>query len=302
MAEVREWAAARNMKNLIDNIKFKQYFCSLNGNIPEKTSQKRVNIYVKIADSCNAHCPFCIYANKKSDFKFDYHKFFNIIDYLKSNNVFINKISFTGGEPTINIFPLSICLDYLNNHPKIFVVVNSNGYDLDYLLEQPRVNNVSLSRHAITDNDNYSIFRTSSVPSANKIKTSKNKQKIHLTCNLIKGIIDSQTEIVNYLEHCAEIGISDVGFVSLMKTNKFATEHCVDFEDVIQETEDLIVAKTWKCEDKCKCKNYVYLPQIEKKLVYFYSRYRLKENVDTDGLLVYDGEYLRTNFNSNILY
>lgn len=57
--------------------------------------------------------------------------------------------------------------------------------------------------------------------------------KIHLTCNLIRGIVDSEKAVIAYLEKAKSLGVYDVGFVSLMKVNKFCEDNHVDFSDIV---------------------------------------------------------------------
>lgn len=46
--------------------------------------------------------------------------------------------------------------------------------------------------------------------------------QIQFRCNLINGYIDSRDEVFKYLDWANELGINDVGLVSLMPVNDYA--------------------------------------------------------------------------------
>jgi len=290
------------MSDFIDKIKFKNSDCSLNQQPPQIINERYVNLYVKIADTCNANCPFCVYHNKFPNFIFDFKKFKYIINTLLRNDIEIHKISFTGGEPTTNRSGLHDVIKFLGHLPiKPFIVVNTNGFRLDWLTTLDGIDSIALSRHAVSDNDQYQIMNTKTCPTASNIQFHAS-DKIHLTCNLINGYIDSVYKVEEYLEFCQSIGIYDVGFVSLMKVNHYCEQHHLDFDDIKIETSGRVACnREWNCTDICKCKNYLYLPTKGTRLVKFYSRYRCKDNVDMGSTLVYDGTSLRTNFSSDVL-
>lgn len=286
-----------------NKIHFRKFNCKLNGNTGKPVEENYVNIYVKISDKCNASCDFCEFRNISENFKFNFKKFSEIVNTIKNNNIIINKVSFTGGEPTLNIVDLKNCLNILKKiDSQIFTVVNSNGFNLEYLLNEKNLDNISLSRHHINDEDNYKIFKTASIPSSEYIKKFHKNNKIHLTCNLIKGNIDNVRDIRDYLEFANSIGIFDVGFVGLMKINEYCRRHYVNFSEIIEESDELICNKNWEDRDICRCKNYLYLPKTGKNVVKFYSRERCKNTEFSESNLVFDGEYIRDNFNGKILY
>ena len=46
-----------------------------------------------------------------------------------------------------------------------------------------------------------------------------------------KTTFNNESEIIKYLEFCNEIGVNDVGFVSLMEANNYCKSHFKDFND-----------------------------------------------------------------------
>lgn len=284
----------------IDKLRFRSYDCSLNGNPPYKICHNYVNLYVSVCDNCNADCSFCVFKKKKNTIKPDFEKFKTILDELVGNGVAIHKISFTGGEPTTKTEVLDEYLSIVNKlRHKPFVVVNSNGYNLKWLHDNDIIDNISLSYHHYDSVSRYKLAKTESIVSDEDIK--KYGKKVHLTCNLIRGFIDSEESIIKYLEKAASMNVHDVGLVSLMKVNTFCMENHIDFDSINFKSQNVVCNKVWSCLDICKCKNYLYLPSVGNKVVKFYSRYRCKHTVASNSNYVYDGNHLRTNFNGEVI-
>jgi hypothetical protein len=125
---------------------------------------------------------------------------------------------------------------------------------------------------------------------------------VHLSCNIIKGYIDTKQKILRYLEYAASVGVYDVGFVGLMDVNEYATHHLVDFGKINLESPSLIRNKDWRMKgNACKCSNYLYIPKEGTKIVSIYYRHRCKHNVDMKSNVVFDGENLRHNFNGQLI-
>lgn len=283
-------------------ITFKKHKCSLNGNAGKEISNKYVNIYVKITDSCNASCKFCEYGNKDPKFKFNLKRFKQIILEIKRSYIDINKVSFTGGEPTTNLEDLQDAISFVRRNLRAtFIVVSTNGYKLNSLVpiyKKSRINSIALSRHHFHNTTNEEIFGTKSVPDFKEIQeVQKVTKNIHLSCNLIREYVDSQNKLARYMYHASKFGLYDIGFVDLMPVNEFAKSHFVDFSKNIQLNSKLICCNfKWEYDGICKCNNYLYLPKSGSKVTKFYIRQRTKQDVPVGSNVVFDGEYLRENF------
>jgi len=281
------------------NLQFRTEYCTLNGYDPTPVDHKYVNLYVKLTSVCMARCSFCTFCSGITHFNLN--KFQRTIDAILSDGIVINKISFTGGEPTLRHIRLALCVKYIKKvSPETFIVVNTNGIYLSQIPDE--VDSISMSRHHYDDRINYSIFDSKILPSRIGIELFKHREKIHLSCSLIKGYIDSKEEIYNYLEHAAELGVYDVGFVGLMPVNNYAKEHFVDIEKINLSSDRLIKNKEWHYKDSCRCNNYLYMPKKGDKLVKFYARHRCKYTTDIGSNAVFDGQNLLTNFGGEIIY
>lgn len=285
-------------------LKLREQHCIKNNSTRAyKVDEPYVNIYVKLRNKCNANCKFCEFRGDKESFDLD--KLRLILSELRKK-VIINKVSFTGGEPTLDLALLEKALSITKNIDKnIFTVINTNGMNLINLLNLSRyLNSIALSRHHYIDNVNNEILGFKA-PSSEDIKLFQqkvdNKDLLHLSCNLVKGYIDSNEEILKYLEASSNMSVYDVGLVSLMEVNDYCKDKQVLFDAINFATERIYKNKEWKNKDFCRCANYIYIPKNDTTLVKFYGRY-YNQCKSVESQLVFDGEYLRDGFNGTIIY
>ena len=292
------------IKQLFDkDVVVKDITCGFNGRPGHTCNDTRINVYTCLTHICNTNCKFCNY-HYNDTVDFDFEKWKICIDEIV-DKLGIYKASFTGGEPSLQYDIFVKCLDYLKKKDKnIFTIINTNGSNLDKLVGLKNLDNIALSRHSIYDEENFELFGNRNVPTIDKIRDFPEKEKLHLSCNLIKGYVDCDKKGKEYLEKCSEIGVRDVGFVSLMPINEYAKERSIDFSDldlklnnrfIINQYFDRIVEN--KCV--CKCCNYLYLSG-NGNLVTAYSRYYV-DNTNTDGALVFMDNNLRQGFTGNII-
>lgn len=288
----------------INNIYFKKKCCvNKYGEAPD-IENNQIALYVVLTRKCNVNCKFCEYHNSVSDINIE--KFSKTLDWLLSF-CDITTIHFTGGEPTLELDKLKQLCKLIKQKDRLITTsVNTNGTRLEELENIEELDNIALSRHAIDDVDNREIFRSDLVPTVDEIKKFKDKHKLHLSCNLIKGYVDSKEKIIEYLEFTSTLGINDVGIVSLMNINDFCEQHYVEFNNLnIKETEQFVKTKCFKNiseetgEICCKCENYLYRAS-NKNLVSMYHRYAIKNNEIAD-YLVYEDNALKQGFNGEII-
>ena len=293
------------IKYLFNNpVEVKDTSCGRNGDIGYPLDDLRVNVYTCLTHICNTNCPFCTY-HYSNTAEFNFEKWKVCIDEI-IDKLGVFKASFTGGEPTIEYENLIRCLDYIKSKDRhIFTIINTNGSNLEKLKNVKSLDNIALSRHSISDEENYAIFGNRCVPTLKDIENFEEKWKLHLSCNLIKGYVDSDEKIKEYLEVCSQIGVEDVGFVSLMPVNEYAKEKGIDFSDIAFKFGNNFIVNQYfdrvkenKCV--CKCRNYLYLGE-NGKVVTVYSRFYV-DNTCNDGALVFMDNTLRQGFTGNIIY
>lgn len=289
----------QKMKN---NIYFKQRCCVNKYGESSKIENNQIALYVVLTRKCNVNCKFCEYHSGESNI--DVEKFEHTLKWLLSF-CDITTVHFTGGEPTLELDKLKqICKIIKQQDKSIATSVNTNGTNLKLLDNIEHLDNIALSRHAIDDVENSDIFRSKLVPTAAEINEFNDKHKLHLSCNLIKGHIDNSDKIIQYLEFASQLGINDVGIVSLMNVNEYCNTHFIDICNV-KESDRLIKNRYFQNVSEttnkicCKCENYLYRAQ-NLMMISLYHRYAIRNNEVAD-YLVYENNILRQGFNGNII-
>lgn len=282
------------------DIVFKRHTCMNKYGEQSELKNNEIAMYVVLTRKCNTHCNFCEYRNGESNI--DINVFSNTLDKLL-NRCYITTVHFTGGEPTLELEKFKQLLKIIKQKDKLITTsVNTNGTRLNELSSIDELDNIALSRHAIEDSENNKVFGSKLVASSEDIKKFSDKHKLHLSCNLIKGYVDTQEKIIKYLEFASELGINDLGLVSLMQVNDYCKEHYIDFES-IKPSESGRLIKT-KCfqnisestkEICCKCENYLYRAS-NMNMISLYHRYAIKNNEIAD-YLVYENNILKQGFN-----
>jgi organic radical activating enzyme len=124
--------------------------------------------------------------------------------------------------------------------------------------------------------------------------------KVHLTCNLIKGYIDSPKAIDDYLEFYSDVGVLDFGFVSLMPANQFCKDHLVKLSDINFDSIDgVIKTKSGSNGNICSCSNYLKSTKSG-NIIKFYIRHLLSPSC-SESTLVFEGNELRASFGGPII-
>ena len=267
------------------------------------TMQPQTNLYVRVTNTCNAHCQFCEYHGEQTEF--DMNKFETTLKDLSERNI-VGKIQITGGEPSTvaNLYQIvEVIRQYF---PDRFIGINSNGHDLLRLIEvENLVDNFAISRHHYRDSDNAQIFNCVTVPVSSQLKVFIDvvgSDKVHFSCNLIKHRIDTMEEVRNYLEWASSIGVEDVGFVTLMDINEFCEQNQIIFDNTgIDEATDFFKYKQYcKVDGCCRCANYMYHCKKSNRLIDIYGRF-VTDSSGSTGLISFDGINLRDGFSGGVI-
>jgi molybdenum cofactor biosynthesis enzyme MoaA len=260
-----------------------------------------VNLFIKVTNACNAKCLFCSNANTKNiNEKFNLTKLLKIVQEFRNQNIIINRINITGGEPSLVTNLVQTILDELDKD--IHLHLNTNGLfkQSQELMRNPRWDSISVSLH------HYDIAKLSelygtSIPKTAFAFKSIDTNKVNVSCNLIKGYIDCTEEAHKILDFTLELGIPRIGFVSLMKVNDYCQCHYVDFEDIhLDSISHVYFTKSMNRGTDCKCSNFLYNKGL--KILEIYTRNYMNP-IYCESAFVYDGEYLRQGFHEdNIIY
>lgn len=279
----------------LNQLKLKEKGCLRNDgyqvDLPNVTS-----LYVVTNRTCNAHCKFCTFCGQCEDVDIAKLKYAldRIYRYFELSAVHI-----TGGEPTLLLDKVEqICTAAKAKDSFIKTSVNTNGKHLADLAGISVLDNVALSRHGISDTENFEIFGTTDVAAMRDIVDFP-KSKLHLSCNLIKGHIDSEDKIYQYLEMCSELGVYDVGIVGLMPVNQYCREHYAEYP----ELHKCITTRSYRniVNDVavCECRNWLYRAH-NCNMISVYHRHALR-NTEVVSYLVYENNKLRIGFNGEFI-
>ena len=285
-------------------IAVKEFDCSLGTLNPESISPF-VNLFVKVTNGCNARCLFCSNADAKPTYKtFDIDKLEDIVLKLKEQSIKVNRLNITGGEPSVVSPLVENILQRMEGKvfDDIHLHLNTNGLlpQSQELMRHPRWDSISMSLHHYDIDKLSELYGCKIHEDAFKFEE-VNKQKLNVSCNLIKGYIDNPEEAHKMLDFALELGIPRIGFVALMKVNDYCKERFIDLEDIhIDTIPHVYFTKSMNRGKDCKCSNYLYNKDL--KILEIYMRNYANPQY-CESSLMFDGEYLRQGFHdNNIIY
>ncbi len=284
-------------------IEIKTHGCNRPG-IPAQPIPPSVNLFVKVTRGCNARCLFCSNADSPTVEQFDMDKLMESIDEILANNIILNRINITGGEPAVVSSLVDDILNRLSQKPydEIHTHLNTNGLlpQSQALMRHPRWNSISMSLH------HYDLSRLSKIygvdiPADAFRFDDIDLQKVNASCNLIRGYIDSPAEVQHMLDFALSLGLPRLGFVSLMKVNDYCRQHYVDFSEIqLESIPHIYHTQSMDRGLDCKCTNYLYNKELQ--ILEVYLRNYMNPNFCASSL-VYDGQFLRQGFhNNNIIH
>ena len=264
-----------------------------------------VNLFVKVTNGCNARCKFCSNADAKATSKpFNIVKLMDVIHELNAKSICVNRLNITGGEPSIVSSLVQDIIETMHqeNFDNIHLHLNTNGLlsQSQELMRHPRWDSISMSLHHY-DVEMLSELYGCKIPQDAFLFEGVNKQKLNVSCNLVKGYIDNPEEAQKMLDFALELGIPRIGFVALMKVNDYCKERFIDLEDIhIDTIPHVYFTKSMNRGKDCKCSNYLYNKDL--KILEIYMRNYANPQY-CESSLMFDGESLRQGFHdNNIIY
>jgi len=175
-----------------------------------KDSGATANFSVILPGECNAACDFCFWKRNKAESPMFVQ---TLRWYLQALGSKITQISLTGGEPTISpVF--NEVIEMLREFKNIKIVLTTNGHKLKSKVGVIAgvVKHVNISRHAVSDEGNYYVFKTHNVPdreALTELCEMLNKVNIDVTINkVIPHNYDDFGEFYEYIQFVKTIGAS----------------------------------------------------------------------------------------------
>ena len=268
-------------------------------NCPGGPIPPSVNLFVKVTNGCNAHCSFCSNAGAKGTSGFDLKNLFLVIDELQKQQIIINRLNITGGEPSCVPERVKQILRRMDEdaYQDIHVHLNTNGLlpQSQELMKLPRWDSISVSLHHYDTTKLSEIYATSIPESALNFE-GIDMMKVNASCNLIKGYIDSTEEAQRIMDFCIDKGLLRLGFVGLMPVNDFSKNHFVALDELhLSNIPHCYFTESKDRGKDCKCSNYMYNRHL--KVLDIYMRHYANPHY-FESSLMYDGEHLRQGFYS----
>lgn len=266
---------------------------------------KAVNIFVRVTDSCNARCAFCSNGGCHNDTtEFNHDKLWSVVDELQRKEILINRINITGGEPSTAMEKVEQILEKAAapTYNGIHVHLNTNGLlpSSQALMRHPRWDSVSMSLH------HYDLDKLSEIYGVKILETAFafegiNLDKVNASCNLIRGYIDSVSEVEMMMKYAISLSLPRLGFVALMKVNGYCAERYVDFDEIgFSSIPHLYFTESRNRGTDCKCSNYLY--NHDGRILEIYMR-NYANPTYCESSLMYDGQHLRQGFHDdNIIF
>ena len=280
------------------NVEVKNTVCTKNG--INLIPFPYVNLYIRATEACPADCPFCIYHKNKNRKEFDAKKFIPILEEIHKK-VFVHKVVFTGGEPTLDMSQFFRIVSFVQDElPTTHFTVNTNGMHLKKLSSHGLIESihcVALSRHHYLDAENAETFGGVYTCLNKDIAAFPYKNKLHLRCNLIDGYIDNDKTVYRYMDEYSKMGVFDFGFVSLMKHNEYCHKKFVPQIDIHKLPDTVVVNEAHN--DTCRCRNFLHKTESG----YPVMVYDRQENCPSSGTgtLVFDIDCLRAGFGGEVI-
>jgi len=293
--------------NLFDkDITLRDKYCMFFGNEGSDITEPYINLYVRFK-GCNADCLFCEFKEIANHFNFK--KYEEILAEIKRNSVELRKIQFTGGEPTLNYSRFKDVLKFTKEeYPNTYIGLNTNGLKLVQMFADSTVDyidNIGLSKHHYNNkiNDRILGFKSISNEEIGEVQSNHTRDGLlHFGCTLVKGGVDTNRKVINFLENANELNVFSAGFVSLLQVNEYCTDNFIDI-NILKLKKGFFNSKQFEYPEHCTCRNYLYTPKNfkgEHIKLYLKNTYK---NQDTTNSLIFDGEYLRYGFGeNNIIY
>lgn len=239
--------------------------------------ERALTLYIHINKICNARCKFCnIYKQCAPKVELDFHKLSEVLIELERVNK-LGRIAITGGETFLDIELLDNVLSTIKRTIESPIVTINTNASMLYKLYQLRnfdvLTEIRISRHHYLDQKNDSVFgiKCATLSDISEAVKKYGSNIIKLNCNLIKGYIDSVSEISKYLDTVSGIGISEVGFVGLMPFNQYCIEHYVDYSS-FNFSDNFLRVRNLADRNICQCDNLLYSSPKTCKIVQIYFR------------------------------
>lgn len=213
-----------------------------------------VGLTVYVTNRCNSDCDFCMNKYEEnflcSKEIMDDEEYLNRLEYILQVLKPINpSIMITGGEPTKSKrLPEVIKLIHKYGYKLRSFSTNGTGLldvtdgksNLQYMYENNFLNNINISRHAISNADNFKIMKTKGDLTDNQIREiasfcASHNMRVRMGCTLQQSSVSNLSQMLEYYQHYQMLGIDTVVFREPIPINPSRA----GFEKYQKETVDI---------------------------------------------------------------
>lgn len=244
--------------------KIKDFNCAREKNGVMYKRAPSVILYIKIDNSCNAKCEFCLNKQHKEIGNIDLDKLKYIVTYLNEKRI-LASVTITGGEPMLNPKKVNDVINTIVSVvPKICISISTNGTNIKKILEFDNIKNIEaihISRHHYLDSENDRIFNCNTILSEDIRYVQEKLKNIIINIVMFKKGLNSVNDIKNICEWAVSLKIRRIHLVSLINYNSFCMENFVDVKTLVEECENQkILTKfiDYYRFDNCECHYYYF--------------------------------------------
>ncbi len=194
-----------------------------------------VGLTIYVTNRCNSDCSFCMNKFEEnflcSKEIMDDEEYLRRLDYILGLLKHLNpSVMITGGEPT-KARRLPEVIKLVHKYGYVLRSFSTNGTGLldfidgkmilQYMYENNFLNNINISRHAISPEENYRIMKTKGDLINSQLCEiagfcAGHNMRVRMGCTLQKGGVSNLEEMLQYYSHYESLGIDTVVFRELI--------------------------------------------------------------------------------------
>lgn len=251
------------------------------------------NLNIFVTELCQNRCFFCI--NDKSNRCINVRSLSEeeysaglrrLLDGIHCEDF---ETTITGGEPTLDIERFVKTMQICHEHGLKCRTVSTTGLNLmklyngkpvcQHMIDNGFVHNINISRMHYDETKNNEIFVGKNITDKDIEKLALffklNNAEMRVSCNLIKGYIDSSDEILKFVEHYMNLGVETVMFRELeqcenIKLNE-TVENMLGSFDYIETLHGMVYDVDVYSYKDLIIKHYKTLKDVNKEITYSLS-------------------------------
>lgn len=217
------------------------------------TNKYGPNTTILLPGSCNAKCDFCFWNRDEAKIRVDREAYLStLFANLYNMPDMFSVLSISGGEPTLSPYFSSFLVELsrlrrVRNYDRVVLTTNGALLEKHLVAIGCVVDHINISRHAISDAENFHTFKTEDVPTTEDLKRIIRRVHKVTSCDVTLNCVIPETDMNNgldtfkfctaFIEYAKSVGADAVSFrkvasnvVPTVAEQMFAKKHGVDNE------------------------------------------------------------------------